>query len=317
MHKQLEALADELGSVAGQIEREIRQTLSAALSDAKAKVTEFELRLVRLEQDTRERLASLQNGKDGERGLPGERGEDGKEGKQGPQGESGLDGEDGQDGKQGPQGLPGQDGAPGERGEKGEPGPVGPAGPVGLQGERGLDGKQGERGLEGPRGKLPVLTAWIDGVYYWGDVVAHKGSTYQATKDTAKEPPHSDWVALAVRGADAYAGEVRGLFDPSADYRARDVVTFNDSEWRAVMDNPGPLPGDGWRKGAGKGKPGKPGEMGPRGLKGDQGPPGREIIGWERDLENYRAIPVLSDGTHGEPLEVRPFLERLITERGL
>ena len=46
-------------------------------------------------------------------------------------------------------------------------------------------------------------------------------------------------------GADAYAGQARGLHDPSASYRALDIVSMNGCEWRAIRDNPGPLPGDG------------------------------------------------------------------------
>ena len=42
-------------------------------------------------------------------------------------------------------------------------------------------------------------------------------------------------------------GRARGAHDPAAAYFAMDVVAFNGSEWRAVRDGPGPLPGDGWR----------------------------------------------------------------------
>lgn len=58
-------------------------------------------------------------------------------------------------------------------------------------------------------------------------------------------------------GKDAYPGEARGLFDPTATYRALDVVSLNGCEWRAKTDNPGPLPGDGWMLSAQRGKPGK------------------------------------------------------------
>jgi integrin beta 3 len=60
-------------------------------------------------------------------------------------------------------------------------------------------------------------------------------------------------------------GRARGLHDPNAAYCAMDVVAFNGSEWRAVRDDPGPLPGDGWVLGA-KGSRGKPGERGPPGV---------------------------------------------------
>lgn len=59
-------------------------------------------------------------------------------------------------------------------------------------------------------------------------------------------------------GKDAYPGEARGLFDPTATYRALDVVSLNGCEWRAKTDDPGLLPGDGWMLSAQRGKPGKP-----------------------------------------------------------
>jgi HK97 family phage portal protein len=64
------------------------------------------------------------------------------------------------------------------------------------------------------------------------------------------------------RGEPGYSGSARGLFDPAAQYRAMDVVTFNGSEWRAKIDAPGELPGPGWVLGA-KGSRGKRGERGP------------------------------------------------------
>ncbi|MBR1286062.1 hypothetical protein JQ597_28825 [Bradyrhizobium sp. AUGA SZCCT0177] len=60
-------------------------------------------------------------------------------------------------------------------------------------------------------------------------------------------------------------GRARGLHDPTATYHAMDVVAHNGSEWRAIKDNPGPLPGPGWMLGA-KGARGKPGERGEPGL---------------------------------------------------
>jgi len=40
-------------------------------------------------------------------------------------------------------------------------------------------------------------------------------------------------------GADAYPGEAKGLYNPEAEYRALDVVSFNGCEWRAKSDAPG------------------------------------------------------------------------------
>jgi hypothetical protein len=72
-------------------------------------------------------------------------------------------------------------------------------------------------------------------------------------------------------GADAYPGQARGLHDPAASYRAMDVVAQNGCEWRAVRDDPGPLPGDGWTLGAKQGRKGDKGERGAQGLPGKDG----------------------------------------------
>jgi hypothetical protein len=95
-----------------------------------------------------------------------------------------------------------------------------------------------------------------------------------------------------------------------------DVVVFNGSEWRAVYDNPGPLPGDGWRQGA-KGVKGKPGdrgergEAGPAGPKGDRGSPGVSVV--KMVIADFEIRLLLSDGTQlvGSLL---PVLERYYQE---
>ena len=71
-------------------------------------------------------------------------------------------------------------------------------------------------------------------------------------------------------GEPAYPGAPVGFWNETESYRAMDVVAFNGSEWRAVYDNPGPLPGDGWKQGA-KGVKGKPGERGEEGRRGMTG----------------------------------------------
>ena len=59
----------------------------------------------------------------------------------------------------------------------------------------------------------------------------------------------------------AYTGRALGRWNPDLHYRAMDVVACNGSEWRAIKDDPGPLPGDGWMLSA-------------KGVKGDKGVPG-------------------------------------------
>ena len=103
---------------------------------------------------------------------------------------------------------------PGEPGRDGRDGLNGLPGPVGERGPPGERGEPGERGLEGPQGAA----------------------------GSAGEP--------GAIGEPAYPGRACGLWNETEAYRAMDVVASNGSEWRAVYDNPGPLPGDGWRQGA-------------------------------------------------------------------
>jgi hypothetical protein len=146
--------------------------------------------------------------------------------------------------------------------------------------EQGEPGEPGERGPEGPAG--PPGT------------IGEKGDP----------------------GEPAYPGRACGLWNEIELYRAMDVVTWNGSEWRAVYDNPGPLPGDGWRQGA-KGVKGKPGDRGERGVpgptgpKGDRGSPGVSVV--KMVIDDFEIRLLLSDGTQltGSLL---PVLERYYQE---
>lgn len=124
--------------------------------------------------------------------------------------------------------------------------------------------------LRGPAGRLPAVKAWADGVHYEGAVVAHKGSLYQASVDTGREPPHADWTCLAARGENGRSIDVRGTYEDGGEYRRLDIVALNGGSFIALRDSPGACPGDGWQLLAGRGKPGQAvkGEPGPRGLPG-------------------------------------------------
>jgi hypothetical protein len=101
-----------------------------------------------------------------------------------------------------------------------------------------------------------------------------------------------------------YVGEVCGLYDPKRTYSKYDLVTWHGSEWRAKTDKPGVLPGDGWALAGQAGSRGKTGERGP------PGPPGREgakIVDWA--VEDFRAAPILSDGTVGPALDMTSFFD--------
>lgn len=205
--------------------------------------------------------------------------------------------------------IPGPPGDPGPEGKRGLKGDPGEQGVCGEPGKPGAVGERGERGPEGRPGKLPVAKSWEERVHYEGDVVTHGGGTWQAIRDTAREPGHADWACLAGAGRDAPVGEVRGLFDDKEKYNKFDLVAFNGAEWRAKYDNPGLLPGDGWALSSRQGDRGKIGPAGPAGPAGRAAPfaPGPTIVNWVRD--GYSAIPMMSDGTAGPPLNVREFFE--------
>jgi Collagen triple helix repeat (20 copies) len=278
-----DGFADALGRIVAEERRRWRHERDLAAAEHRRIVAELEARIAGLELRIRDRLAELS---DGPPGPPGATGPAGDAGERGEQGEAGPAGVVGPEGKEGPPGPPG---ALGERGE------IGPA---------------GERGAEGPPGTFPVLRQWADSVHYRGELVAHAGSTWCALRDTGRAPPDADWILVAARGddgqpgQDAREGEVCGLWDPARHYRRLDLVTLNGSEWRARVDDPGPLPGDGWVLSARIGKRGAAGE---RGEPGPRGPAGPMIQRWR--IAGYLATPVMSDGTSGPGLDLRQFFE--------
>jgi hypothetical protein len=159
-------------------------------------------------------------------------------------------------------------------------------------------------------------------VNYHGDVVTHKGSTYQAMCDTARSPPHDDWICVAAAGADAEVPLVRGTWQVDELYAFLNIVALNGSSFIARRDGPGPCPGDGWQLIASAGKPGKPG---PKGDRGDQGPsggpgaPGRDgpsIKTWRLNRQTYTITPVLSNGEEVEPVCIRSLFEQYNEEIG-
>jgi hypothetical protein len=97
-------------------------------------------------------------------------------------------------------------------------------------------------------------------------------------------------------GKDAYAGQARGLFDAGEEYRAMDVVSFNGSEWRAKVDAPGALPGDGWMLSASRGKRGDRGDRGEPGRDGERGLPGADIIAGYADEKDLAIVLTKDNG---------------------
>jgi hypothetical protein len=181
----------------------------------------------------------------------------------------------------------------------------------------GPRGEPGPLGEPGAPGKLERVHRYVEhAVHYRGDIVTHGGSTYQARCDTSREPPHEDWICVAHAGVDGKDGrdgrslEVRGLFSVKETYKALDIVALNGGSFIARRDNPGPCPGAGWQLIASQGKRGDKGE---RGLQGIPGVP-VVIQNWRLDRDNYIAVPVMSDGRDGPPLELRSLFEQFHTE---
>jgi hypothetical protein len=178
-----------------------------------------------------------------------------------------------------------------------------------------------EQRVRASPGKLPVAKLWQpDTVTYEAQVVSYDGASYQALQDTAQTPGGSDWVCIARSGRDGCDGltlNVCGTFDAYKTYARLDVVEFDGSSFVALRDDPG-IPGDdGWQILCNRGNRGAIGEVGPRGRKGERGARGEAtptIILWTIDRKRYRAIPTMSDGKVGAPLELRELFEQFVEE---
>jgi hypothetical protein len=191
--------------------------------------------------------------------------------------------------------------------------------------QRALEAKLAavEERLKAVPGKLPVAKIWRqESVTYEGEVVSYDGSLYQARKDTAQSPGGSDWVCVARAGRDGCDGltpNVCGTFDAYKTYARLDVVECDGASYIARCDDPGICPGDGWQLLSRPGRRGPVGETGPCGRKGERGARGEAaptIVNWTLDRKNYRAIPTMSDGKPGAPLDLRPLFETYHEEAG-
>jgi hypothetical protein len=172
-------------------------------------------------------------------------------------------------------------------------------------------------------GKLPVVkSSWQpETVTYQAEMVCHNGALYQARKDTAQAPGGSDWVCVARHGRDAITPTVRCAYDVHESYAELDIITFDGAAYIARSDNPGLCPGEGWEPLSKRGQRGRRGEaikgpQGEKGSRGDKGDDALEIVNWHIDPVNYRAIPFMSNGKPGKPLELRALFERFLEEVG-
>lgn len=339
-----DALRDALGQVLAQERAQWRRERELIEAQARADVLEIRASVERM---VAERLASLRDGRDGTDGAPGRDGVDGANGRDGLDGAPGRDGLDGAPGKDGVDGRDGLDGAPGRDGLDGAPGRDGIDGapgrdgidgrdganatdeqvaeavarymaanpvPAGRDGRDGVDGRDGAPGAPGAPGKLPVVREWHDAVHYEGDVVTHAGATYQAQRDTGREPPHADWICLAAAGGPGQDGRsmvVRGTWSADERYERLDVVALNGASFAARRDDPGPCPGEGWQMIAAQGGRGKPGDPGRR---GDPGPAAAAVVRADVD-DDARLTLVNGDGTR-VVVDLYPLLSRIDHARG-
>ena len=315
----LDALAAELGAVAGQIEREVSLRIDAILADVRRVDAERELRFAALERRVEEAIANIKNGEPGQSvtlddvhpivdqavaravqaippaapGLPGKDADPDVVRAMVVEAVAAL-----------PPAVDGRDADPAEiqrmvaEAVAALPAPVNgkdadPEVIRSLVAEAVASlppAEKGEPGEPGAPGKLPAVKAWEDRVYYEGEVAFLNGSTFQANRDTGRAPPHDDWICIAAAGRDGRSPVPRGTYADDGDYRELDWVAMNGATFVAKRDNPGPCPGDGWQMIAGQGKAGKPGERGPVGPKGERGEPGPAVASIDTDDEGLITV---------------------------
>jgi hypothetical protein len=87
-----------------------------------------------------------------------------------------------------------------------------------------------------------------------------------------------------------------------------------------MIADPATRSGSGWQLLAAAGGDGRDGATGPRGERGERGSigprgePAPTITGWRVDRASYTAVPLLSDGSEGAPLELRGLFEQFLDE---
>lgn len=337
----IDALEQQLAAKDGEIEARL-----ASVAEAERRLNE-RIAAIRDGVDGKDGRDGI-DGKDGADGAPGPAGKDGADGRDGVDGKDGAPGPEGPPGRDGVDGKDGKDGigvddidvkiideetysisflrgdtletfelpiVHGKDGKDGADGEAGPEGPPGKDGRDGVDGKDGEPGRDGidgkdgAPGKLAAVRAWEDRVHYEGDLVFRGGSTWQALRDTAKEPPHEDWQPVALAGAAGRSPRVRETWNADAEYLALDIVALNGGSFIARCDDPGPCPGEGWQLLTSVGKRGERGERGPAGERGQQGMAGPAIMSASIDDNGLLTI-ISADGSRVE-CDFYPLLSKI------
>ena len=194
---------------------------------------------------------------------------------------------------------------------------AGPPGPEGPQGESGRRDRQARkdhppcsrRSRPGRRTRSPIAATSSP----------TRAPPGRHSRDTAKEPPHPDWIELAMPGRDgrdAVSPTVRGTWRADAEYRALDIVAKDGGCFIAKCDAPGVCPGPDWQIVSTRGARGERGERGPKGERGPAGPAAPTIVGWQIDRASFTATPIMTDGSEGPPLELRGLFEQYQIETG-
>ncbi|MFD0948115.1 hypothetical protein ACFQ1E_17360 [Sphingomonas canadensis] len=245
-----ELLAEELGAVAGQIERETKLRIDAALSDIGRINAERELRLTLLEQRLADRVAQVRDGE------PGPAGRDGKDGE--PVSDEALEAavrtwlaaNPPAPGQPGPAGRDGKDGEPvsDEALEAAvrtwlaaNPPAPGQPGPAGRDGKDGRDGRDLEHvQVDRDDGDL-ILSFSVGDIEYRYRVPLEPG------------PAGRD----GVDGKDGKLPAVRA-WTPGVHHEG-DVRTHAGASWQARCDTAQEPPGDDWVCLAERGAEGAPG----------------------------------------------------------
>jgi hypothetical protein len=205
-------------------------------------------------------------------------------------GRDGIDGKDGSDGAPGVDGVPGKDGENGRDGIDGKDGADGAPGIDGAHGRDGIDGKDGSNGVDGMDG-VSVFDAKIE-----DGILLLELSNGEVAKAGPVVGPSGERGEQGPEGPPAYVGEAKGLFDPAAEYLARDVVALNGSAFMAKIDNPGECPGEGWMLLAQRGKRGDKGDRGERGTAGMNGKDGAQPVGLAISADTMEFRMILDNG---------------------
>jgi hypothetical protein len=165
--------------------------------------------------------------------------------------------------------------------------------------------------------------AYCDGTAGWGDwVEARLAERFTEERDFARgvlaeviadlTNKFQDELDKALTNLRAQRSlTVVGTYSGDVRYRMLDVVALNGASFAAKVDDPGPCPGDNWQLIAAQGKKGAPGRDGVDGKPGRDAP---RITEWLVNRETYSAVPIMSDGSRGAVLELRPLFARFFDE---